>query len=69
MKSYFSSDGIGFNLGRVPIGGTDFSTREYSYCDGDPDPKLANFKLEPEDLQYKVLQIVPTQYFALFFKI
>lgn len=57
LNSYFSSEGIEYNLGRVPIGGTDFSTREYSYDDGPPDPKLKNFKLQFEDFQYKVFLI------------
>nr|CAH7746783.1 unnamed protein product [Callosobruchus chinensis] len=31
LRSYFSKDGLEYSLGRVPIGGTDFSTRAYSY--------------------------------------
>lgn len=44
-------------MGRVPIGGTDFSTRPYTYDDlkpGETDPTLAKFALAPEDLNYKV---------------
>lgn len=40
---------------RVPIGGTDFSVRKYTYDDGKKDPKLARFSLATEDLEYKVL--------------
>lgn len=56
-RSYFSKDGIEYNLCRVPIGGTDFSTRAYSYDDGMTDPLLDNFALANEDLQYKVLKL------------
>ncbi|RZC36652.1 glucosylceramidase-like, partial [Asbolus verrucosus] len=54
LKSYFSDEGIEYSLCRVPIGGTDFSTHGYSYNDGDVDEELTNFKLAPEDFQYKI---------------
>lgn len=57
FRSYFSKDGIEYNLCRVPIGGTDFSTRAYSYDDGMTDPLLDNFALANEDLLYKVLDL------------
>lgn len=44
-------------MGRVPIGGTDYSLKGYSYCDipnDIPDPDLTNFELQPEDFEYKV---------------
>lgn len=53
-RSYFSEEGIEYNMGRVPIAGTDFSTRTYSYDDGEPDEQLVNFALVPEDYKYKV---------------
>nr|CAD7431410.1 unnamed protein product [Timema monikensis] len=31
LKSYFSPEGLEFNIGRVPIAGCDFSTHTYSY--------------------------------------
>lgn len=43
-----------YNLCRVPMGGTDFSTRGYSYTDGPEDKNLTNFKLAEEDFKYKV---------------
>jgi glucosylceramidase len=43
LRSYFADDGIEYSLCRVPIGGTDFSTRGYSYDDGDVDEDLVNF--------------------------
>lgn len=53
-RQYFSEHGIEYNLARLPIGGTDFSLRAYTYDDGDPDPLLENFKLAHEDTKYKV---------------
>ncbi|XP_023245596.1 glucosylceramidase-like [Copidosoma floridanum] len=54
MKSYFSNDGIKYNLGRVPIAGTDFSTRPYTYDDSPGDTELENFMLAKEDFVYKM---------------
>ena len=53
-SSYFATDGIKYNLGRVPIAGTDFSTRTYSYDDIDGDVHLKNFALASEDFNYKI---------------
>ncbi|XP_056641778.1 lysosomal acid glucosylceramidase-like isoform X1 [Diorhabda sublineata] len=53
MKSYFSENGIGYTIGRVPIGMTDFSSKEYSYAET-PDVNLTNFQLAPEDFEYKI---------------
>ena len=41
-------------MGRVPIGGTDFSARLYTYDDFPGDVNLSNFSLTNEDLVYKV---------------
>lgn len=38
----------------MPIGGTDFSTRAYTYDDGDDDPTLQRFSLTREDYEYKI---------------
>ncbi|CAH1363805.1 unnamed protein product [Tenebrio molitor] len=54
LESYFSDHGIEYNLCRVPIGGTDFSERAYSYADGHADAKLTHFKLAAEDFQFKI---------------
>ncbi|XP_068229705.1 lysosomal acid glucosylceramidase-like [Palaemon carinicauda] len=46
-----------YSLGRIPIGGTDFSTHPYTYDDlkpGDVDPLLFKFSLAQEDLTYKI---------------
>jgi len=55
MRSYFSDEGIEYSLGRIPIGGTDFSTRSYSYLDtAQPDLNLTAFALQAEDFAYKI---------------
>lgn len=54
-RSYFADDGIKYNIGRVPIGGTDFSTRKYTYADDKGVPDLNNFDLATEDTEYKVV--------------
>uniref|UniRef100_A0A6P7FPE7 Glucosylceramidase n=1 Tax=Diabrotica virgifera virgifera TaxID=50390 RepID=A0A6P7FPE7_DIAVI len=60
IRSYFSDEGLEYNLGRVPMGGTDFSDHYYSYMDSDEedlnciDPKLRQMQLAPEDFEYKI---------------
>ncbi|XP_023312733.1 putative glucosylceramidase 3, partial [Anoplophora glabripennis] len=54
IESYFGSSGIAYNLCRVPIGGTDFSTRGYSYDDVEGDDTLEHFALQQDDLDYKI---------------
>lgn len=55
MRSYFSEEGIEYTMGRVPIGGADFSPRGYTYLDGhDGDFNLTNFRLAEEDFTYKI---------------
>lgn len=55
LRSYFSSDGIEYTFGRVPIGGSDFSPRQYTYDDDhDGDFNLTHFSLTSEDLDYKI---------------
>lgn len=54
IKDYFGADGIEFQLGRVPIGGSDFSTRPYSYDDHPNDDNLTMFALQPEDVHFKI---------------
>jgi glucosylceramidase len=52
VRSYFSKDGIGYTVGRVPIAGTDFSLRNYTYEDDPGKP----FKLAIEDYLFKVIR-------------
>ncbi|XP_046737573.1 lysosomal acid glucosylceramidase-like [Diprion similis] len=54
LRSYFSEEGSRYNLGRVPIAGSDFSTREYTYDDYKGDTQLQNFSLTEDDLKYKI---------------
>jgi glucosylceramidase len=61
-SSYFSENGSNYSLVRVPMGGTDFSTRPYTYDDNvtqsvtgkTEDLDLAYFALQPEDYDLKV---------------
>ncbi|XP_072389163.1 lysosomal acid glucosylceramidase-like [Diabrotica undecimpunctata] len=57
LRSYFSEEGNEYRLGRVPIGGSDFSLNPYSYCDtkdNQTDPEFKNFKLANEDYEFKL---------------
>lgn len=54
LQSYFSPEGIEYNLGRVPMASCDFSTRVYSYDDHPNDTSLLKFVLAEEDLIYKI---------------
>lgn len=54
IKDYFANDGIEYSIGRVPIGGSDFSTRPYTYDDHPNDDSLSKFALQHEDFNYKV---------------
>lgn len=55
VESYFGETGLKYNIGRVPIGGTDFSTRAYSYDDTEvTDYELKHWALATEDLEYKI---------------
>lgn len=60
LQDYFSPRGLDYNMGRVPIGGTDMSSRPYSYDDlpdGQEDFELRRFRLQAEDLQFKIPMI------------
>lgn len=55
IDNYFSKTGLEYSMARLPIGGTDFSTRKYTYDDdNDQDFELKGFSLQPEDFKYKV---------------
>ncbi|XP_076179656.1 lysosomal acid glucosylceramidase-like [Ptiloglossa arizonensis] len=51
---YCQKAGSKYSLGRIPIAGTDFSTRVYSYDDIADDVSLRYFALAPEDYEYKI---------------
>ncbi|GAB6021260.1 hypothetical protein CHUAL_003874 [Chamberlinius hualienensis] len=55
LHSYFASDGIEYTFLRVPIGGSDFSTRPYTYNDHQLDDfHLTKFSLANEDRKFKI---------------
>ena len=54
FRSYFSTNGSKYNFGRIPIGGSDFSTRAYTYDDTDGDVDLKKFTLANEDYHLKI---------------
>ena len=54
ISNYFGQNGIGYSIGRIPIGGSDFSTRPYSYDDHPNDFTLDTFALQEEDYKFKV---------------
>lgn len=58
IEDYFGRQGLDYNLGRLPIAGTDMSTHPYSYDDlpeGElQDLELRHFRLQPEDLIFKI---------------
>lgn len=53
-RSYFGPTGIGYSMLRVPIGGTDFSTRFYTLDDVPSDENLGCFSLADEDFNLRV---------------
>ena len=56
IQDFYGKKGIEFSIGRIPIGGSDFSTRPYSYDDDHKDDfNLTYFALQKEDNLYKVL--------------
>ncbi|XP_070806710.1 lysosomal acid glucosylceramidase-like [Pituophis catenifer annectens] len=55
LRSYFSEEGIEYNLLRWPIGCSDFSTRPYTYDDRCVnDFELKCFELAPEDTKLRI---------------
>lgn len=57
LEDYFGPSGLDYNMGRVPISGTDMSSRAYSYDDlppGEEDFELKKFRLQEEDLLFKI---------------
>ncbi|XP_058504729.1 lysosomal acid glucosylceramidase [Solea solea] len=54
LRQYFSSEGIGYSVVRVPIASCDFSTRLYTYADTPGDYNLHNFSLALEDTNMKI---------------
>ncbi|XP_063368436.1 lysosomal acid glucosylceramidase-like [Cydia amplana] len=58
INSYFGKNGLEYNMLRVPIGGSDFSTHYYAYNElPRNDAQLSNYTLSPEDFNYKIPMI------------
>ncbi|XP_006030991.1 glucosylceramidase-like [Alligator sinensis] len=54
LRSYFSEEGIEYNLIRVPMASCDFSVRLYTYADMRGDFALKHFSLTEEDTKMKI---------------
>ncbi|XP_029959147.1 lysosomal acid glucosylceramidase [Salarias fasciatus] len=54
LRQYFSGEGIGYSVVRVPMASCDFSTRLYTYADRPGDYGLDNFTLAAEDVNMKI---------------
>ncbi|XP_078063991.1 lysosomal acid glucosylceramidase [Mustelus asterias] len=54
LRSYFSEEGIEYNIIRVPMASCDFSTRLYTYDDHPGDLDLKHFSLTEEDSKMKI---------------
>lgn len=63
IQSYYGPTGLDYNIGRVNMGGCDFSTRPYTYADQEGDVDLDTFELAEEDTQYKIPLIKLAQTF------
>ena len=61
MESYYSPLGSEYNVGRINIGGCDFSDRPYTYCDTEGDTDLDTFSLTQDDTLYKIPYILMAQ--------
>ncbi|KAK7878847.1 hypothetical protein WMY93_030873 [Mugilogobius chulae] len=61
LRQYFSSEGIGYSVVRVPMASCDFSTRLYTYADTPEDYNLDHFTLAPEDTQHKIPLLLRAQ--------
>merc|ERR1712110_140968 len=56
LQQYFDANsGLGYDTLRIPMAGTEQSTRFYTYDDADyDDMQLTDFNLAPEDTEYKI---------------
>ncbi|KAM3910014.1 LOW QUALITY PROTEIN: lysosomal acid glucosylceramidase-like [Leptodactylus fuscus] len=61
LRSYFSDEGIGYSVLRVPMASCDFSIRVYTYLDTKGDFALETFSLQEEDLRLKIPLIQKAQ--------
>lgn len=54
LRSYFSEEGLEYNIVRLPMASCDFSVRPYSYAEWPNDFELKNFSLAEEDIKMKI---------------
>eukprot|EP00076_Gallus_gallus_P012293 XP_015129515.2 glucosylceramidase-like isoform X1 [Gallus gallus] len=54
LRSYFSEEGLQYNLVRVPMASCDFSLHTYTYADVPDDFELRHFALRDEDTKLKI---------------
>merc|ERR1712223_793295 len=61
IRAYYSDQGSEYGLGRINIGGCDFSDRPYTYCDTEGDVNLDTWDLAHDDIFYKIPYIKMAQ--------
>lgn len=54
IQDYFGPDGLEYSIVRMTIGGSDFSSRQYTLDDHPDDFDLEHFALPKEDIEWKV---------------
>ena len=54
IASYYGPKGLDYSIGRINMGGCDFSIRPYTYVDTEGDVNLDTFALQDEDKIHKV---------------
>ncbi|XP_068024984.1 lysosomal acid glucosylceramidase [Melanerpes formicivorus] len=54
LRSYFSEEGLEYNLVRLPMASCDFSLHAYTYDDVPYDYELRHFRLRDEDTKLKI---------------
>ncbi|ETK91606.1 hypothetical protein F441_04996 [Phytophthora nicotianae CJ01A1] len=72
LDQYFTEEGLQYNMARVPIGSTDFSTRTYTYNEKVDDFKMTNFTIASDkapfsnkiDLIQRALNMTELKLFA-----
>ena len=60
ISAYYGPNGLDYSLGRVNMGGCDFSIRPYTYADTEGDVNLDTFALQDEDVIHKVCKTLYT---------
>lgn len=66
INDYFGANGLQYSMLRLPIGGTDFSSRPYTLDDNPDDFELEYFALQKEDNEMKVCFCLLNDFTCLF---